>query len=84
LEESLQEIMEPLKIEVWCNQRWYSDGFELLGARESGAAVLRFADREHTVEGPRRGGAARPRGIWGGVAQHLAHWLGECEQSLKA
>lgn len=60
---------------------------EFLGARQSGAAMLRFADLENDgwlIE-PARDAAARLIAAHPEVvAQHLARWLGAREQYLKA
>ncbi|MGH8780607.1 ATP-dependent DNA helicase RecG [Paraburkholderia sp.] len=60
---------------------------EFLGARQSGAAMLRFADLEQDgwlIE-PAREAAARLLEGWpDAVTQHLARWLGAREQYLKA
>ncbi|WP_133650201.1 ATP-dependent DNA helicase RecG [Paraburkholderia flava] len=60
---------------------------EFLGARQSGAAMLRFADLEQDgwlIE-PAREAAARLLEDWpDAVTQHLARWLGAREQYLKA
>nr|WP_258187587.1 ATP-dependent DNA helicase RecG [Trinickia symbiotica] len=60
---------------------------EFLGARQSGAAMLRFADLQHDawlIE-PAREAAARLIAEYPDVAiQHLARWLGTREQYLKA
>ncbi|GLU30720.1 ATP-dependent DNA helicase RecG [Trinickia caryophylli] len=60
---------------------------EFLGARQSGAAMLRFANLEHDawlIE-PAREAAARLMSDYPEtVAQHLGRWLGGREQFLKA
>jgi ATP-dependent DNA helicase RecG len=60
---------------------------EFLGARQSGAAMLRFADLQQDawlIE-PAREAAARLIADYPDVAiQHLARWLGTREQYLKA
>ncbi|PMS34603.1 DNA helicase RecG [Trinickia symbiotica] len=60
---------------------------EFLGARQSGAAMLRFADLQQDawlIE-PAREAAARLIAEYPDVAmQHLARWLGTREQYLKA
>jgi ATP-dependent DNA helicase RecG len=60
---------------------------EFLGARQSGAAMLRFASLEHDtwlIE-PAREAAARLIAEYPNVVlQHLARWLGGREQFLKA
>ena len=60
---------------------------EFLGARQSGAAMLRFADLEQDgwlIE-PARDAAARLLEGWPNVVtQHLARWLGAREHYLKA
>ncbi len=60
---------------------------EFLGARQSGAAMLRFADLENDgwlIE-PARGAAERLLADWPlVVTQHLNRWLGAREQYLKA
>ncbi|MFL9870550.1 ATP-dependent DNA helicase RecG [Paraburkholderia megapolitana] len=60
---------------------------EFLGARQSGAAMLRFADLEQDgwlIE-PAREAAARLLDSYPeAVTQHLARWLGAREQYLKA
>ncbi|HEY3597672.1 MAG TPA: ATP-dependent DNA helicase RecG [Paraburkholderia sp.] len=60
---------------------------EFLGARQSGAAMLRFADLQQDgwlIE-PAREAAARLLGEYPDVVtQHLARWLGAREQYLKA
>ena len=60
---------------------------EFLGARQSGAAMLRFASLEHDtwlIE-PAREAAARLVAEYPDVVmQHLARWLGGREQFLKA
>ncbi|KAA0082286.1 ATP-dependent DNA helicase RecG [Paraburkholderia sp. T12-10] len=60
---------------------------EFLGARQSGAAMLRFASLEHDawlIE-PAREAAARLIADYPDVVlQHLARWLGGREQFLKA
>lgn len=60
---------------------------EFLGARQSGAAMLRFADLEHDgwlIEPAREVAARLIAGYPDVVAQHLARWLGAREQYLKA
>jgi ATP-dependent DNA helicase RecG len=60
---------------------------EFLGARQSGAAMLRFADLEHDawlIE-PAREAAGRLLAEYPAVVtQHLLRWLGTREQYLKA
>jgi len=60
---------------------------EFLGARQSGAAMLRFADLQNDawlIE-PAREAAARLVAEYPDVvAAHLARWLGGREQYLKA
>ncbi|AIO67939.1 ATP-dependent DNA helicase RecG [Burkholderia oklahomensis] len=60
---------------------------EFLGARQSGAAMLRFADLENDgwlIEPAREAAARLIAGYPDVVAQHLARWLGAREQYLKA
>ncbi|WP_354161078.1 ATP-dependent DNA helicase RecG [Burkholderia sp. 567] len=60
---------------------------EFLGARQSGAAMLRFANLETDgwLIDPARDAAARLIAAYPGVVtQHLARWLGAREQYLKA
>lgn len=60
---------------------------EFLGARQSGAAMLRFADLENDqwlIEPAREAAAALLEKYPEVVMQHLARWLGAREQYLKA
>ncbi|HWX12211.1 MAG TPA: ATP-dependent DNA helicase RecG, partial [Trinickia sp.] len=60
---------------------------EFLGARQSGAAMLRFADLQQDawlIEPAREAAAQLVAGYPEVVAQHLARWLGGREQYLKA
>jgi ATP-dependent DNA helicase RecG len=60
---------------------------EFLGARQSGAAMLRFADLQHDawlIEPAREAAAQLVAQYPEVVAQHLARWLGGREQYLKA
>jgi ATP-dependent DNA helicase RecG len=60
---------------------------EFLGARQSGAAMLRFADLEQDawlIEPAREAAAQLVARYPEVVAQHLARWLGGREQYLKA
>lgn len=60
---------------------------EFLGARQSGAAMLRFADLEQDgwlIEPAREAAAALIAHHPEVVTQHLARWLGAREQFLKA
>ncbi|KAF1029066.1 MAG: ATP-dependent DNA helicase RecG [Burkholderia plantarii] len=60
---------------------------EFLGARQSGAAMLRFADLEQDgwlIEPAREAAAALIERYPDVVTQHLARWLGQREQFLKA
>jgi ATP-dependent DNA helicase RecG len=60
---------------------------EFLGARQSGAAMLRFADlqRDAWLIEPARGAAEQLLCCWPQVVeQHLNRWLGTREQYLKA
>ncbi|MEZ0602794.1 ATP-dependent DNA helicase RecG [Paraburkholderia sp. IW21] len=60
---------------------------EFLGARQSGAAMLRFADLENDqwlIEPARDAAAALLEKYPEVVMQHLARWLGAREQYLKA
>ncbi|CAD6558414.1 ATP-dependent DNA helicase RecG [Paraburkholderia metrosideri] len=60
---------------------------EFLGARQSGAAMLRFADLENDqwlIEPAREAAAALLDKYPEVVLQHLARWLGAREQYLKA
>lgn len=60
---------------------------EFLGARQSGAAMLRFADLENDgwlIEPARDAAARLIAGHPDVVEQHLARWLGAREQYLKA
>lgn len=60
---------------------------EFLGARQSGAAMLRFADlqRDTWLIEPARGAARQLLRDWPqAVEQHLNRWLGPREQYLKA
>jgi len=60
---------------------------EFLGARQSGAAMLRFADLQNDqwlIEPAREAAAALLETYPDVVTQHLARWLGAREQYLKA
>ncbi|MFL6642732.1 MAG: ATP-dependent DNA helicase RecG [Paraburkholderia fungorum] len=60
---------------------------EFLGARQSGAAMLRFADLQNDqwlIEPAREAAAALLEKYPDVVLQHLARWLGAREQYLKA
>jgi ATP-dependent DNA helicase RecG len=60
---------------------------EFLGARQSGAAMLRFADLQHDawlIEPAREAAAELIADYPEVVMQHLARWLGAREQFLKA
>ncbi|WP_184034515.1 ATP-dependent DNA helicase RecG [Paraburkholderia sp. Cpub6] len=60
---------------------------EFLGARQSGAAMLRFADLQndqHLIEPAREAAATLLDQYPDVVIQHLARWLGAREQYLKA
>jgi ATP-dependent DNA helicase RecG len=60
---------------------------EFLGARQSGAAMLRFADLEQDswlIEPAREAAAQLLKTYPEVVTQHLARWLGAREQYLKA
>jgi ATP-dependent DNA helicase RecG len=60
---------------------------EFLGARQSGAAMLRFADLEQDgwlIEPAREAAAQLLQAHPDVVTQHLARWLGAREQYLKA
>ncbi|CAN0618614.1 ATP-dependent DNA helicase RecG [Burkholderia multivorans] len=60
---------------------------EFLGARQSGAAMLRFANLEDDgwlIEPAREAAARLIAGYPDVVTQHLARWLGAREQYLKA
>ncbi|QLD48365.1 ATP-dependent DNA helicase RecG [Paraburkholderia fungorum] len=60
---------------------------EFLGARQSGAAMLRFADLQNDqwlIEPAREAAAALLEKYPDVVLQHLARWLGTREQYLKA
>ncbi|ANB71330.1 ATP-dependent DNA helicase RecG [Paraburkholderia phytofirmans OLGA172] len=60
---------------------------EFLGARQSGAAMLRFADLQNDqwlIEPAREAAAALLEKYPEVVIQHLARWLGAREQYLKA
>lgn len=60
---------------------------EFLGARQSGAAMLRFANLEEDgwlIEPAREAAARLIAGYPDVVTQHLARWLGTREQYLKA